>query len=108
MDQREIKHTPGPWRIQNNANTGITSISGKNWDQFAQVVTRLSDDEFDFQEGVANAKLIKAAPDLLKALVVCVDLLNKDSYHQETEEAVIRLANDAIFLATYNHTTFNP
>jgi len=67
-----MKHTQGPWAVSNYY-AGKASISGKDWGGFATVVTRLDGDENDSVEGLANARLIAAAPDLLAALE---DMLN--------------------------------
>jgi hypothetical protein len=68
-------HTPGPWEITGRrANHPdypyYWAISAPKWLEFARVVVRLSDDgeapdAEDYPEGVANANLIAAAPELL-------------------------------------------
>jgi len=62
-----MTHTQGPWAISNYY-AGKASISGKDWGGFATVVTRLDGDENEYSEGLANARLIAAAPDMLAAL----------------------------------------
>lgn len=62
-------YTEGPWELGNALQgEGYTAINGVGWDQFATVVTRMRGDTEDSPEGVANARLICAAPDLLTAL----------------------------------------
>jgi hypothetical protein len=69
-------HTPGPWHLETatcfvngeQMPPGWTGVSGANWSDFAIVVTRLEDEAFDHAEGVANARLIAAAPELLRVL----------------------------------------
>lgn len=70
------KHTPGPWRITmpTKPNKSYAKIDAPNgvWLEFAKVVVRYDygDDQFtDRPEGLANAKLIAAAPELLDALI---------------------------------------
>jgi hypothetical protein len=46
---------------------GWTGLSGGNWFDFALVCTRMADEPFDHPQGVANARLIAAAPDLYEA-----------------------------------------
>ena len=62
-----MTHTQGPWAVSNYY-AGKASISGENWGGFATVVTKLDGDESEYGEGLANARLIVAAPDLLAAL----------------------------------------
>ena len=62
-------HTPGPWEIGSEVDvTGRRSVSGKGWVRFAEVITRMSGDSEDCTDGLANANLIAAAPDLLENL----------------------------------------
>ncbi len=69
-------HTPGPWRIEPNEGRFCWSqINGDGWGSLAQVCTRLVGDDFDHPEGVANARLIAAAPELYEALENAVNAL---------------------------------
>jgi len=43
-------------------------ISGEGWDDFARVVVKMKGANYTSSMGEANAKLIAAAPELLKAL----------------------------------------
>ena len=64
-------YTTGPWRISEHRsrdNCYVRIDSPPHWHGFAQVVVRMSDDEEDSPEGLANARLIAAAPDMLAAL----------------------------------------
>lgn len=56
------KHTPGPWKVTRN-NTGVRSV-----DAHVCRVWMLRNGH-----GVANARLIAAAPDLLEALKILSD-----------------------------------
>ena len=86
-----MAHTQGPWAVSNYY-AGKASISGENWGGFATVVTRLDGDENEYSEGLANAHLIAAAPDLLAALTSALDALDDSGEYPETA----RLARAAI------------
>ena len=62
------KHTPGPWLIGKRSSGGYSLINADGWESLARVVTVMEDDNRPCAEGVANARLIAAAPDLLEAL----------------------------------------
>lgn len=67
-EKRVYPHTPGPWRVsEGRHNKNWALISAPRWEDFARVVIRMDGDEMDFATGVANARLIAAAPDLLAA-----------------------------------------
>jgi ABC-type multidrug transport system fused ATPase/permease subunit len=67
------KHSPGPWKysLSEYANHRITNLSGQ---LFIAEIDRLDADE----QTEANAKLIAAAPDLLRALENLVDEFGSD------------------------------
>lgn len=69
-------HTPGPWRIE-GSHAGAVFISGPSWAKLAEVVIATRSWEWESwkpePEGVANARLIAAAPELLVALVGMID-----------------------------------
>lgn len=56
--------TPGPWSLHATRRQMITHISAGNWTDFASVCTRLVGDDDPDPEGLANARLIAAAPEL--------------------------------------------
>jgi hypothetical protein len=68
----EKKHTPN-WKLGRISKKGSYQyIDGKNWGSFAKVVIAISDvmgKRKPSDEGIANAKLIVAAPDLLEQLI---------------------------------------
>jgi hypothetical protein len=68
------KHTPGPWRVDSHFN-----IFYKD----AMVAFPCISGGLDQK---ANARLISAAPELLEALLLCVDAL-EDGHWQETKQA---------------------
>lgn len=78
------KHTPGPWVARSSVDDPCcVSIDGNDWPRLAQVVVATYEPSDAWPEayeegrpptlevsadGLANARLIAAAPDLLKAL----------------------------------------
>lgn len=70
----DSKHTPGPWKYAGNNGTHSFDQSGRCIADSPRPNGMLDD------EGVANAKLIAAAPELLEALRESVKAL--DSAHK--------------------------
>jgi hypothetical protein len=69
-----LKHTPGPWRMSpSDDGCDFVDIHADDWGAFARVVIRMENDDADSPEGLANANLILAAPDMLAALKIIVD-----------------------------------
>ena len=77
------KFTPPPWSIGRSEIEGHVGISREGlareggWSQFASVVTRMEGALLDDPVGVANARLIAAAPELYEALAGCVERLRR-------------------------------
>lgn len=74
------KHTPGPWKVGAKFDTGSASTSGveisdiENSETVAVAVEgNDSGGIYAYQEVMANARLIAAAPELLDALKELVD-----------------------------------
>lgn len=69
------KHTPGPWECELGHENGDFQINstGCRWKAIANATANVlgADAVYD-DEAQANAKLIAAAPDMLKALNFCV------------------------------------
>lgn len=66
----EPKHTPGPWHIHDYGN-GVQDITAREIDGLSCRPARVFGDALDEVYGpiaIANARLIAAAPNLLKAL----------------------------------------
>lgn len=65
-----MSHTPGPWKVEQPAEgrPSYSAVSSWHWRELALVVTRMHGADADHPEGLANARLIAAAPDLLSAL----------------------------------------
>lgn len=66
----QAKHTPGPWWIIDRSGFDplYVDIGSNSWGAFARVVVRINGEDLKEPEGIANARLIAAAPELLKAL----------------------------------------
>ena len=63
----ESEHTPGPWHVGDQID-GCDQINAHEWIGLASVVTRMDDADNDCEDGIANARLIAAAPDMYEAL----------------------------------------
>ena len=104
-----MKHTPGPWQIGQQHHTGggefynascvyqagtetpaVCSVYGLPINQTRDAVVEMATRRKDTAEGLANARLIAAAPELLAALQAIVALDDGDSpdlWHYEKEFA---------------------
>ena len=99
-DSEEKKgHTPGPWKLGSRVGEKncFVEINGSGWVALATVPVRLNVGEFDLPEGVANARLIAAAPALLAALQAIVwgdgyDIEGPDGMNLTRARAAISLA----------------
>lgn len=86
-------HTPGPWFIGNESNeccdveTGKTVISLDRHDPFMSGVIIITRDEM-----LANAHLIAAAPDLLKALKAVFQHATTGCVADDTDWEAVRAA----------------
>jgi|TARA_Y100000310_G_scaffold220706_1_gene222291 hypothetical protein len=105
----KTKHTPGPWIAEeyfvyalnnNNENRFYLSVQAGWGDRHRKIAYRTTNEELE-----ANANLIAAAPDLLKALNECLHLFdemdaiswNDDSDFQGSSyEGVAEIAEDAV------------
>jgi len=70
-------HTPGPWEIKRHFDPGFKFISAQKHTALAQVVWRMEDEDRS-PDCEANAHLIAAAPELLKALEKVFTVMNDD------------------------------
>lgn len=83
----ELKHTPGPWALDGWA---IQSVIAQTKDSrfrngigYVTVFTVAdSQREIPLEERVANARLIAAAPDLLRELITFHEFLINDDFHK--------------------------
>lgn len=86
---KEIKHTPGPWKLQSFATISeqwIFSLCNPN--PVGDIICRAPErgQTESLKQWGANAKLIAAAPDLLEALDECEAYFDNiaDADHDET------------------------
>ena len=81
----ETKHTPGPWHYEHPAlSFSIHAAAIHVADVFAKVSGGTSDKYVLEEEADANARLIAAAPDLLKACEAALaEIESPDSYWNE-------------------------
>lgn len=68
-------YTPGPWTIKRSPGGRKVHISGGHWFKFARVWVSVMGETSD--EGLANAGLIVAAPDLLEAAKLALDEMQR-------------------------------
>lgn len=61
----QSKRTPGPWELTGPTKKGYRHLSANKWSSFAKVVTVFEGHEIESTEGLANAHLIAAAPEML-------------------------------------------
>ena len=79
----ETKYTPGPWEIEQRRGRRIC-IHAETWGHLAEVYQTPSTKE----EGLANANLIAAAPELYEALKAChLQMLQSNNNSEYAEEA---------------------
>lgn len=90
----ESKHTPGPWAIGGLDRRGFREIDSesadRSWYGFAEVAVML--DGAPSEEGLANARLIAAAPDMLAELQRLKTVLNQAGYSTAVTDEVIEKA----------------
>lgn len=86
-------YTKGPWELDGESLRGgsYTAINGEGWDELATVVTRMRGNAEDNPEGVANARLIAAAPELLEALELARDHLEVSNYEGDEDELLAKI-----------------
>ena len=70
---KEMKHTPGPWRIGTAPPNGEQAIGTIRGMMVAVATTGVGMEK----ETLANARLIAAAPELLEALKLAANALDK-------------------------------
>ena len=70
------KHTPGPWEVDYEGPCRLAIIAPNDVDGAMVAFTNLQNVDGDMDE--ANARLIAAAPDLLKAIKIARTWINLD------------------------------
>ena len=97
-NEMTTKHSPGPWAFQEHGSLILDARTGSSQCAVAHVQVNTYKDE-----GMHNARLIAAAPDLLSALVEAVDLIETIS---PMEGDTLRRARAAIAKAV-GHNAVN-
>lgn len=77
-EMSEAKHTPGPWVAGRPDMAIIESRCGKYIYAGEKYIAACGFDVDDWQEVMANARLIAAAPELLEACIAAKKLLEPD------------------------------
>lgn len=92
-----MSHTPGPWKVEVGGSDRDIIVSDKGGRTIAE--TNASCYPYDdglpdmfVPEALANAHLIAAAPEMLRALQACRARMMNDGYHSDE----IEMADDAI------------
>ena len=84
----QSKHTPGPWEVQGSTYITVNSLILAHCKQMGHVA---------LEEAEANSRLIAAAPDLLEALKVAIDIRkNPEGVSFEAVKAFIERAEAVI------------
>ena len=96
-----MSHTPGPWQ------GGLQISSSRETNIIAHIQTRFpklngysNTNGVGHYEALANAKLIRAAPELLEALVFCLSFLTANDDGEDDVVERIKAAKSAIAKAT--------
>lgn len=95
----KTKFIEGPWNLEmpKKKKKYYAKLSGKGWSRFAKVCVRIKCNKELDEEGIANAKLIAAAPELYEAcneMVLLKNLwlpLEYDHLNEERREEIIML-----------------
>jgi hypothetical protein len=72
------KHTPGPWTLTRSKKQNKAFLSGSGWGRFCRIWVRIRGCIEDDATGIANTKLITAAPELLTLAQHIVDMTDDD------------------------------
>lgn len=95
-------HTPGPWKIEDGEpNSQIVYIVESDGESTIGEID-LSGDGIDEETGMANARLIAAAPELLTLLEESLVYVEEcESFHKESCRTLSKRIRDAIHAATH-------
>ncbi len=88
------KHTPGPWNL-GNSDIPVSAVSVNGGNRKHTTLARIASPEFvgmSLQEGLANARLIASAPELLVALEQMLNLNSLGAYEQSAAISAARAA----------------
>jgi hypothetical protein len=85
------KHTPGPWEVVDSFYPSIKEVMGPSFNVKAVMwATDLT--ERDYQERLADLRLIAAAPELLEALETWLEQYSAEEYEDCPEVVQTRAA----------------
>src|SRR5690606_36583623 len=70
------KHTPGPWRINKRSQFTVETLNGRSIATIGGYYDNKRVNEVH-EENIANARLIRKAPEMLKALQDFVDRVDR-------------------------------
>lgn len=103
MGKIKKEYTPGPWTLELKKKKCYSQINGDGWWGLCKVVTKQKGNESHINEGIANAKLVAAAPELLESLIEVLPRLkywlNQPDKNIDNDE-MIKKAESAIKKAT--------
>jgi len=85
------KHTPGPWKICYDNDTGPNDGCFRQWWQVGPAQVNIGSDH---EEAEANARLIAAAPELLDACRALLCMLDRGCEPRKIDEALTWREND--------------
>jgi hypothetical protein len=91
------KHTPGPWHVSISGPTVYALHSEPPRNRFTAHVQAGRSDDAGYEELLANARLIKAAPDMLEALrlastaMSCTEALLRAQGHPDADAMAVGL-----------------
>ena len=106
-----MNHTKGEWIAMNRTGTGLYKIVSDTFQEVCETIMPYGNDLSRpkvFEQGEANAKLIAAAPDLLKALQELIEVKGwkdkhgKDEHYEKSQPGAWENAKDAINKAISN------
>ena len=88
----EVKHTPGPWGVNQSADEGAWDIGTGEWQGDSYGGLQIATAWGFYGRAEADARLIAAAPELLQALEAMVALLDADGWSWPQQLADARAA----------------
>lgn len=88
-----MKHTKGEWKVKNLFQLGVKDVNKKGiYEDNNQIAVVNYSTHFNKEEAQANAKLIAAAPDLLEACEIALEVLEKIGYSTSATASQLRYA----------------
>lgn len=97
------KHTPGPWKFSETMTNGF-EIYGQSPDDL-DAIAKTYDSNVEGREK-ANAHLIEAAPDLLKAVDMALELLSRHARYEARYENRVCTVNHDLALHVFGNLKY--